>query len=213
MKRTWKATMLSGCLLAIPLAAQENEEHFFTANVGGGFTTPVYKSGTHFDTGWNFTAGAGINPIPYLGIMAEFGLNSMGVNSATLNALQFPGGDTRIWSGTIDPVIRFNPRGKVSFYVIGGGGVYHRTVEFTQPTVATFTGFDPFFGVFYPVAVPANQVIASYDVTKGGVNGGAGLNFRFGHSSAKFYAEARYHHMYTRPNATTFLPVTFGVRF
>ena len=85
----------------------------------------------------------------------------------------------------------------------------YRHVEFTQPTIATFTAFDPFFGVFFPVGVPANQVLLQYSTTKLGVNGGAGL--AFGHK-VKFYAEARYHQMYTR-NATSFLPVTFGIRW
>jgi hypothetical protein len=55
----------------------------------------------------------------------------------------------------MDPIVRFNPRGKVDFYLIGGPGAYRRTVEFTQPTIATVTAFDPFFVYFVPVNVPA----------------------------------------------------------
>jgi len=214
MKRTILAFAAMGCLGVLsvsPLAAQEAEEHVFTGNVGAGFTTPVYRSGTRLDNGWNIQAAAGINPIPYFGALVEFMYNQNDVNASTLNALNFPGGEMRLWSLTLDPVIKFNPHGKFSPYLIGGGGLYHRTIEFTQPTVATFTGFDPFLGILYPVAVPANQVIASNSVYKGGVNGGAGFNIRL-RGSAKFYAEARYHHMYTR-QPTTILPVTFGFRF
>ncbi len=199
-------------LTAIPMAAQESQNSIFTGAVGAGFTTPVYHTGSALDTGWNFSAQAGVQLFnAHLGLVGEFTYNDMGINSATLNALQFPGGDTHIWGFSAEPVIRFNPNGKVDFYLIGGPGVFHRHVEFTQPTIATFTGFDPFFGVFYPIAVPANQVLLSYDTTKLGVNGGGGFNFHLrGHS--KFFAEARYYQMYTnRP--TAFVPVTFGFRW
>src|SRR5258706_15825965 len=87
----------------------------------------------------------------------------------------------------------------MGFYLIGGPGVYHRHVEFTQPTVATFTAFDPFFGFFFPVAGPTQQVLLDFSTTKLGVNGGGGVTFKVG-ERAKFYAEARYHQMYTLAN-------------
>jgi hypothetical protein len=55
-------------------------------------------------------------------------------------------------------VIHLAPSNKSNPYIIGGGGLYHRTIEFTAPTIATVTGFDPFFG-FFPVNVAANQVL------------------------------------------------------
>ena len=109
--------------------------------------------------------------------------------------------------------MHLNPRGHVDFYLIGGPGIYRRTVEFTQPTVATVTAFDPFFGYFFPVNVPANQVIGSFSTTKFGMNGGGGLSFRVGHGNAKLFAEARYIKMYTKGTSTSLLPVTFGFRF
>jgi hypothetical protein len=200
-------------LSVIPMAAQETQNSLFTASVGAGFTTPVYHTGQALDRGWNVAAQAGVNLFDaHLGLVGEFTFNDMGINSGTLNALQFPGGSTRIWGFSADPVIRFNPRGRIDPYLIGGPGVYHRHVEFTQPAIATFTGFDPFFGIFYPIAVPTNQVVLSYDTTKLGVNGGGGLNFRVGSGHAKFFAEARYTQVYTK-RPTSFLPVTFGFRW
>lgn len=97
-------------------------------------------------------------------------------------------------------------------YFIGGGGLYQRRQQFTQPTTAVFTGFDPYFG-YYPVAVPANQVITEYTLNKPGVNGGMGIAFGT-KWHVKFYAEARYHRMFL-PNDrhTDLLPVTFGFRW
>jgi len=199
-------------LTAIPAAAQESQNSFFTGAIGAGFTTPVYHTGTVLDNGWNFNAQAGVNLFnAHLSLVGEFMYNNMGINRTTLNNLGFPDGNTHVWAFTGDPVIRFNPNGKVDFYLIGGPGIYHRHVEFTQPTVATFTAFDPFFGVFFPVAVPANQVLLDYSTNKFGVNGGGGFNIHL-RGKAKFFAEARYHQMYTK-QPTAFLPVTFGFRW
>jgi len=205
-----------GCMVSLTsasLAAQEREDHLFTANIGGGATLPVYNTGFRHDNGWNIGAGAGVNMLhSHLGLNGEFMFDSMGINSTTLDQLQFPNGNTHIWSFTVDPVIRFNPHGPLDFYLTGGYGVYHRYVAFTQPTVVSYTVFDPFFGVFYPVGVPANQVLLDYSTTKGGVNGGGGISMRLGHGRSRIYLEARYHQMYTRP-VTSFLPVTIGFRW
>ena len=212
MKGTLFALMMCG-LVSLPLAAQENANSLFTASIGAGFTTPVYRSGGELDTGWNAQAQAGINMFgAHLGLVGEFDFNDMGINSATLQSVGFPGGSTYIYDFTVDPVIRFNPNGKLSFYLIGGPGVYHRTVDFTQPSVAFFNGFDPFLGVSYPVAVPTNEVLLSYSTTKLGVNGGGGFTYRMGSSHVKFFAEARYNQMYTQ-HPTAFIPVTFGFRW
>jgi hypothetical protein len=107
--------------------------------------------------------------------------------------------------------VHTNPRGPVDLYFIGGGGLYHWRQEFTQPTVAIFRGFDPFFG-FYRAAVPADQVITSYSVNKPGVNGGMGLSFGT-RWNVKVYAEARYHRIIFGNYHADMLPVTFGIRW
>jgi len=61
--------------------------------------------------------------------------------------------------------------------------------------------------------VPVNQILSSYSVNKGGWNAGVGLDFKFGDSRAKLFAEARYHYVKTRSVATEILPNTVGVRW
>jgi opacity protein-like surface antigen len=199
-------------LTVIGAAYPQSEVPRFSGSIGAGFTTPVYGTGQRFDTGWNAGAGVGFNFSRFLGVEGQFQFNDLGVNSAALNNLGFPDGTMRMWSVTLDPVIHFAPSNKFNPYIIGGGGLYHRTVEFTAPTVATVTGFDPFFG-FFPVNVPANQVLASNSVYKPGFNGGAGFSIPLGGSKVKLFAEARYHFMYTAPRGTSILPVTFGIRW
>jgi hypothetical protein len=65
-----------------------------------------------------------------------------------------PGGYMRIFSATLDPVFHVGAYRRADMYIIGGGGLYRTTQEFTRPTVDTFTALDPFFG-FYQVSVPS----------------------------------------------------------
>ena len=121
-------------------------------------------------------------------------------------------------------------------YVIGGVGFYHKVTDFTTPETEEFD--DPYYGL---VEETANETFDSYVSNSFGVNGGIGATFkpsRFGNE--RFYAEARY--VYTTNQAkpyydglatstnpttnanyfnvfpqnsakTTFIPITFGVRF
>jgi hypothetical protein len=106
----------------------------------------------------------------------QLDFNSFGINSTTLSNVGFPGGNVNVFSATIDPIVHLTPRGHFDFYLIGGGGLYRRTQQFTQPGVATVIDFDPFFG-FYQYGIPTTQILASYSVNKPGVNGGAGIAF------------------------------------
>jgi opacity protein-like surface antigen len=202
----------AGLFLAAPSQAQNTSK--FAFNVGGGFTEPVVHTESRANTGWNITAGGGLNFTPYFGVSAEFGYNRLGLSTALLNAVGVPDGNGHIYSVTLEPTVHLNPHGRFGAYLIGGGGFYRRTIEFTQPTVGTVTLFDPFFGVFFPAAVPATQVLASFVQNKGGLNIGGGVEARVkGDSNVKIYAEARYHYIYTTPIRTTVLPVTFGLRW
>lgn len=197
------------------VAVAQDELPRFTFNLGAGFTTPVQTAGERLDRGWNASLGAGMNFTPHLGALVEVNYNRMGINQGTLNSIGFPDGNVSVWSATLNPIIHLTPRRAVDAYLIGGGGFYQWRNQFTQPTVQTFTGFDPFFGVFYPVAVPVNQVLTEYNVNKFGFNGGLGLAFGApGLGKGKFYSEARFHRMLLGANRyVDMIPVTFGFRF
>ena len=193
----------------LPLYAGDGR---FTAHIGGGFTSPTFDASDRLDTGWNILAGAGVRVTRNFALLGEFNYNDFEVARSVLRAAGTPDGDARVWSFTANPRYTINPGGRVNFYVTGGGGVYHRTVDFTRPTVAAVTAFDPFFG-FFPAAVPAEEVVRSFDTTKGGLNIGGGFDIHLTRQSLKFFAESRYHHMYTSGFGTSFIPVTFGLRW
>jgi Outer membrane protein beta-barrel domain len=199
-----------GLLFAGVMCAQEVPR--FTFDFAGGFTQPVGNTGRQLDTGWNIQGGAGFNFSQWVGVMVQLDYNRFGINGATLSNVGFPDGDFNVFSATLDPIVHLTPRSHFDVYLIGGGGLYHRTQEFTQPSVATFTGFNPFFG-FYNAAVPATQVLASYTVNKPGVNGGMGIALGT-KWHGKFFAEARYHRIImSNYGHTDYVPVSFGFRW
>jgi hypothetical protein len=204
--------LVASLFILVTGGVQAQEFSHFTFDAGGGFTQPVGSTGRQLDTGWNMQGGAGVNFSPYVGLKVQLDYNRFGVNSFTLNNLGFPDGNVGVFSATLDPIVHLNPKGHVDFYLIGGGGLYHQTYTFTQPTVSTFTAFDPFFG-FYTAAAPTNLVLASNSVNKPGVNGGAGIAFgqKF---HGKFFAEARYDRIFmNRDQHMDYIPVTFGFRY
>ena len=197
-------------LAAFPLLGQSK----LTFSLGGGPSVPGKHSGRNFNTGFNLTAGIGIHPVNAFGLMAEFGYNNMGITDGALRRIGVADGSGRLYSVTLNPIVHFNPSGRFDFYLIGGGGYYRRTIEFTQPSSAIATAFDPFYGIFFPVEVPTTTVLGSFSQNKGGVNGGAGVAIRFGEDSrSSFFAESRYHYIWTTPVRTAVLPVTFGFRW
>ena len=204
------ATCFTALLCGGMLSAQEVSH--FAFDIGGGFTNPVGNTGRHLDNGWNIQGGVGFNFAPWVGAMLQTQFDDMGINSGTLQNLGYPGGAVHVFSATIDPIVHLNPKGHVDVYLIGGGGLYHTYQEFTAPTVATFTGFDPFFG-FYQYGVPASQVLASSSVNKPGVNGGLGIAIGT-KWHGKLFAEARYNRIFMHNDIHyDYIPVTFGFRW
>jgi hypothetical protein len=205
-------TLLSSTLM-IPALAQENTQwHHYNFNFGGGVTPMVGADASRLNTGWNFVAGGGYNFTRSLGIVGEYMVNQSGVSNRVLQQLNVPGGSGNIWSLTANPTLRINPNGRFGGYLIGGGGLYTRTVEFTRPTTAAVDFFDPWFG-FGTAFVPANQVIGSVTRRAAGWNAGGGLTFGLGNMGAKLYTEARYHWADTAGRPIQIIPVTIGLRW
>jgi len=207
MKSLFSAACFGICLLA---AASAQETSHFAFTIGGGFTTPVGNTGRYTDDGWNAGGGAGVNFNSWVGALIDLNYSSFGINSATLQDVGAPGGGLHVFSATLDPIVHLTPKSHFDLYVTGGGGLYHRMQDFTAPTVATVTAYNPFFG-FYPVTVGATQVLSSHSTNKPGFDGGVGIAFgSVWHG--KFFAEARYNRIIANYH-TDDVPVTFGFRW
>ena len=118
------------------LSASAQETPHFTFDIGGGYTTPVGQHGppalmTGMERG---RQGAGFNFSSVLGAKIDLGFSSMGINDNTLANIGVPGGDVRVFSATVDPVVHLTPHHHLDLYLTGGGGLFHIYQEFTQPT-------------------------------------------------------------------------------
>ena len=139
------------------------------------------------------------------------------------------GGTGHDWSFTLNPVFTVAQGDTMGAYVVGGVGFYHKNTVFTTPTVGTYC--DPFYGCYQ---YGANSPIDEYTSNSVGFNGGVGFTYRFSRfAGEKFYAEARYVYTANSPRPfslgsatstyfnvfpqnsakTTYIPVTFGIRF
>ncbi len=213
----------------------------YTFFVGGGFTLPVGGTHAYLAPSYNIQVGAGRNFNKKFGVNVQFDYANFGFQTATLNSLiaiynnpnvggDFTqiGGTSHVWSFTLDPIYNFYTSDTWGAYVTGGGGFYHKTANFTTPTVEEE---DTFFG---PEEFQANQTIDKYTSNAIGVNGGLGLTYKASRfSSIRFYVEGRYVYTFNSPRTfsygdengngfnvfpqnsakTTFIPITFGVRF
>jgi hypothetical protein len=100
----------------------------------------------------------------------------------------------------------------VQGYALIGGGWLRRTVQFTKPTLAQITIFDPWWGYYGPALIPVNQILGSASSDAGEIEAGAGLNIPLS-SSMKLYVEGRIMHGYTDKSPTTIVPLTVGFRW
>jgi hypothetical protein len=142
-------------------------------------------------------------------------------------------GNNHVWSFTLNPTFTLPTSGSLGAYAVVGGGFYHKVTDFQVPTVATYC--DYYYGCYQ---YQANQTIDDYTSNAFGVNGGVGFTYKFSRfASERFYAEARYvlvlnsqRHGVTAANVptspltatdfypansnrTTYIPITFGLRF
>ena len=212
----------------------------YTFFVGGGFTLPVGDTHGYLTTSYDFQAGAGRNFNKTYGVNVQFDWDNFGFQTATLNnqlaiynsfgaQISQLGGTSHVWSFTLDPIINFYSSDTFGAYVTGGGGFYHKTANFTVPTIGVYCDF---FGFCYQFQ--ANQTIDKYTSNAFGVNGGVGMTYKFSRfAGERFYVEGRY--VYTFNSArtfslgdangnnfnvfpqnshkTSFIPITFGIRF
>src|SRR5690242_11182237 len=101
------ACLLAALSMAASAAAQTTSK--FAFNVGGGFTEPVVHLENRANTGFNITAGGGMNFTPHFGVSAEFGYNRLDLSDNILSAVGVPGGNAHIYSVTLEPTVHLNP--------------------------------------------------------------------------------------------------------
>ncbi len=208
----------------------------FTLPVGGThyYATPAWKIQVGGGRNFNKTVGVMLQ-FDY----DRFGMQTAALNKqlALYNTICGEGGcgfnglngNVHDWSFSLNPTFTIPTEGSLGAYAVVGVGFYHKYTQFTTPT--TGLCIDPYFGFEYQCT--GDSPVDWYTSNAAGVNGGFGVTWKFSKfSNEKFYAEARY--VYTAnsrkpynvsgttnyfnafPPAsapTTYIPVTFGLRF
>lgn len=152
-------------------------------SVGGGVSVPTGDFDDFAKLGWQGTAAVSFVPqnLPV-------GFQIDGTYSQFSDESPFDIKDQLIY-GTGNVVYKFKVSEDSRFrpYLIGGGGVYN--IKPKGDDVPSGTG----------------------DVTKFGINAGAGFDFKAG--AAGLFIEGRFHDIFTEGSNTQFIPITAGVRF
>ena len=213
--RNLLAASLVFLTLAAPAAAQDYKP--VDINIGFGWAFPTADFKNSFDAGWNGSFGATFNINEKVGIMGEYMYTHMNGpdKSILLSATPVLAGTTsgvlqsnhHMHVGLADLVYKIQRSDRyVNGYVLGGGGLYHRVVQVTTPSVGYTTFCDPFWYVCYPTLVSVDQIVGDRSSNDFGVNFGGGITF--GHE-AKFYVESSYHYVWGQTiNPATATPVT-----
>ena len=179
---------------------------------GGGFNVPIGNDGPYISWGGNFTGGGGIHLSRGFSVLGEFSFFDNKLPDSFVAAGGGQGGNTKIIALTIDPIFDLFPSSKNSAYLVGGGGYYHKSTNFTVQQCCDFYGY------------PVNLNVSSFSSSQGGLNFGFGLTHRlggvYGDGQMKIFGEARYTWINTPKigetnglGRTELIPVTFGVRW
>jgi hypothetical protein len=207
-----KLGMISLLLFCLATMANAQDEHRLTLNAGAGLTPLVGRMGNSLDNGWGITFGGGYVFTSHFESNVQVSYNGFGITSGFLASTGAPGGNSHLWSVTVDPKVRLGRERTIDPYVVGGVGYYRRTIQLTNPTLVPVAVFDPFFGFITGLA-QVNEVIGS--LTQDGIGGslGAGFDIKLSGNGVRFFTEARYHYADTGRVPTRMVPVTFGLRW
>jgi hypothetical protein len=182
----------------------------FHVGLDAGASFPTSTFGDQLQPGWDIGGNLAYPLSSHGGIWLEGDVNyaSHEVNGTTVANYGASAGNAGLTSGTLNLVL--NKRdyfGRVTPYILLGGGVYGRTVDLKNYGTSTYCS--PFFGFCgpYGAAVPER----SRTQMAPGFDGGAGLRYRF--PPVRLFLEARYNSVAARHGNTTFVPLVFGTEW
>jgi Outer membrane protein beta-barrel domain len=178
--------------------------------VAGGYNVPTGDYSTFLEGSFQGQVGVTIFPAAgKFGVSAEFNNSWNNVEDSFLVPLGIPDAKGYLYSFTLNGV--FAPgRGsgkRVGVYLVGGGGLYNRTVDFYG--YQTVVPIDPWWE---SVAVPAGTVLTSFTDTAFGVNGGAGVAFLL-KGGGSIFLEGRYHYAWNEQVDSQTLPIVLGFTY
>jgi hypothetical protein len=199
--------------------------HSLAFEAGGGFNAPAGSSSNYVTWGGNFTAGGGLHFNKRFALLAEYQFIDDKLPGVIIAETGATGGNTHLWSLTLDPVVDLFPKSTNSVYVTGGGGFYRKVTNFTDPEETEYCDY------YYCEPGVQNEVVGHFSSNQGGFSIGGGFTHRVGgvysDGNMKLFAEVRYLDVMTPASAiapnglgtatvgagTKVIPITLGVRW
>jgi hypothetical protein len=237
--RNLLASVFVVLVTAAPAIAQDERPVSFS--LGGGALFPTGGLNDSFNAGWNGGLGVTFNITPTWGVQGEYNYHWMPGPEREINISPTPNGSPttigllesnhHMHAGTFNLVNRINPGRdrKIGGYLLAGGGIFHRTVQITSPSVGYTTYCDPYWYVCYPALVEVDRIVGDRSSNDFGMNFGGGVTFG---TDVKFFVETRYTYVWGKdvvpsagvlPASTTtptslstsasYMPLNFGVRW
>jgi len=187
----------------------------FYIGVGGGTSVPTGAIRDAYDPGFNVTVPIGWDaPLGPLGLRLDLSYNQLDARSAlrnTGNAVAVTGTNPQIWSAMADAKFRLPFTGRfvggatTGLYAIGGVGAHY------------LRNYSSTFGVTNPNTNINDQGVQTATLQDNGslwrmgANVGGGISFGFG--STELFVESRYVHIFTKDQATSYVPIILGLSF
>jgi Outer membrane protein beta-barrel domain len=209
--------LCAGCISS--LHAQDSDFGRLNFNIGGGLSVPLNPTARYVGVNGNGTSGLGANFDKYNSVEGDF----LWVGLPPYRSLDHPifTPDVNVNLFALTGQYRFHvdsiDGSPFGVYLLVGGGWYFRDTDISRRLyVPQFTPCQPIYN-WWGLACGANGYVStansSHGSSAGGANGGIGFTIRLGDGGWKFFAESRYHYVWSNFVPTTFVPISFGFRY
>jgi hypothetical protein len=173
-----------GC--AAGASAQEPPKVQWAA--GGAAVAPLSGTADYFKIGVGADASATIHLSEQTAVKIDALYAALGGKSVPASVSPLPvDASYRAMIGTVDFVF-LAPPGPYRLYLLGGVGVYHRTVSLTASGSGSATVCSPWWFVCQAQPSSASQLSGSRSANSVGINVGVGVSAR------RYFVEVRYHY-------------------
>jgi opacity protein-like surface antigen len=201
-------------VVAPPMVVRHYGNGFYIG-VGGGTSVPTGAIRDAYDPGFNVTVPIGWDaPTGPLGLRLDLSYNQLDARSSLRNngnAIATTSTNPQIWSAMADAKVRLPFTGRfvggatTGLYAIGGVGAHY------------LRNYSSTFGLTNPntnindQGVPAASLSDNGSLWRMGANVGGGISFGF--RTTELFVESRYVRIFTKDQATSYVPIILGFSF
>jgi len=193
---------------------KEYKNWVYSAGAGASLTNGTTGK---FVRGGGGIAAAGVarNYSKYIGFRLDFQFDNLPLRDSALVSAQAPGGNSHVYSLTLDPIISIPVTPDWGGYILFGPAFYHRSGKLDSSTAIPGSACDPFFvwwGPCFNASLPVSGDFLHASQNEFGENFGFGLTHKIT-PKIEMYAEFRYLHGTHNGVTTDLRPITLGARW